>query len=48
MNVGMGDPQDAQTVAAFEKSLDGVTAPEGVSLSRVHRYTSVARGCRSA
>lgn len=27
VNVGMGDPQDAQTVAAFEKSLDGVTAP---------------------
>lgn len=47
VNVGMGDPQDAQTVAAFEKSLDGVTAPEGVSLSRVTDYTSVARGAGS-
>lgn len=47
VNVGMGDPQDAQTVAGFESGTDGCTATEGVTLSRVTDYTEVARGSGS-
>lgn len=47
VNVGMGDPQDASFVSTFEDGLGGFTASEGVSLSRVTDYTSVARGTGS-
>lgn len=46
VNVGMGDPQDAETVADFEENTDGCTA-EGMTLSRVTDYTEVARGTGS-
>ncbi|GAB2045011.1 hypothetical protein AGATL06_15080 [Agathobaculum sp. TL06] len=44
VNVGMGDPQDAETVADFEAGTDGCTATEGMTLTRVTGYTAVARG----
>lgn len=47
VNVGMGDPQDAETVAGFEDGTDGLTATSGVTLSRVTDYTEVARGTGS-
>ena len=47
VNVGMGDPQDAETVAGFESSTDGCTATTGVTLSHVTDYTEVARGTGS-
>lgn len=47
VNVGMGDPQDAETVAGFEGGTDGLTATSGVTLSRVTDYTEVARGTGS-
>ena len=46
VNVGMGDPQDAETVADFEDGTDGCTAA-GATLSRVTDYTEVARGTGS-
>ena len=39
VNVGMGDPQDAETVADFEAGTDGCTATEGMTLTRVTGYT---------
>ena len=45
--VGMGDPQNAETVADFESDMDGCTASAGVTLSRVTDYTEVARGAGS-
>lgn len=47
VNVGMGDPQEAETVAGFEDGTDGLTATSGVTLSRVTDYTEVARGTGS-
>lgn len=47
VNVGMGDAQDAQTVAGFESGMDSCTATEGIALSRVTDYTEVARGTGS-
>ena len=47
VNVGMGDPQEAETVAGFEAGTDGLTATSGVTLSRVTDYTEVARGTGS-
>ena len=44
VNVGMGDAQSAHTVADFESGLNNLTASDGVTLSRVTDYTSVARG----
>ena len=46
VNVGMGDPQDAKTVADFE-STQPCTATDGVTLSTVTDYTQVARGTGS-
>ena len=46
VNVGMGDPQDAETVADFESS-QPCTATDGVTLSTVTDYTQVARGTAS-
>lgn len=48
VNVGMGDAQSAHTVADFESGLNNLTASDGVTLSRVTDYTSVARGTRFA
>ena len=47
VNVGMGDAQSAHTVADFESGLNNLTASDGVTLSRVTDYTSVARGTGS-
>lgn len=47
VNVGMGDPQNAETVAGFEDGTGGLTATSGVTLSRVTDYTEVARGTGS-
>lgn len=47
VNVGMGDPQDAVTIANFENDLNSCTATDGVTLSRVTDYTAVARGAGS-
>ncbi len=47
VNVGMGEPQDAETVADFENSTDELTATAGMTLSRVTDYTEVARGTGS-
>lgn len=47
VNVGMGEPQDAETVADFENGTDGLTATAGMTLSRVTDYTEVARGTGS-
>ena len=47
INVGMGDAQSAHTVADFESGLNNLTASDGVTLSRVTDYTSVARGTGS-
>ena len=46
VNVGMGDPQDAKTVADFE-STQPCTATDGVTLFTVTDYTQVARGTGS-
>lgn len=46
VNVGMGDPQDAETVADFESN-QPCTVTDGVSLSTVTDYTQVARGSGS-
>lgn len=46
VNVGMGDPQDAKTVADFE-STQPCTATDGVTLPTVTDYTQVARGTGS-
>lgn len=46
VNVGMGDPQQAQTVADFEAD-QPCTATDGITLSRVTDYTAVARGTGS-
>lgn len=46
VNVGMGDPQDAKTIADFE-STQPCTATDGVTLSTVTDYTQVARGTGS-
>ena len=43
VNVGMGNAQDAQTVADFESDTDDCTATTGMTLSRVTDYTEVAR-----
>ncbi|MDO4270757.1 MAG: phosphodiester glycosidase family protein [Eubacteriales bacterium] len=43
VSVGMGDAQDAATVADFE-STQPCTATSGMTLSRVTDYTAVARG----
>lgn len=47
VNVGMGEPQDAETVADFENGTDDLTATAGMTLSRVTDYTEVARGTGS-
>lgn len=47
VNVGMGDAQSAHTVADFESGMNNLTASDGVTLSRVTDYTSVARGTGS-
>lgn len=47
VNVGMGNVQDAQTVADFESDTDDCTATTGITLSRVTDYTEVARGTGS-
>ncbi len=47
VNVGMGEPQDAETVADFENGTDELTATAGMTLSRVTDYTEVARGTGS-
>ncbi len=47
VNVGMGDAQSAYTVADFESALNNLTTSDGVTLSRVTDYTSVARGTGS-
>lgn len=47
VNVGMGDPQEAETVAGFESGTDGCAVTTGVTLSRVTDYTAVARGTGS-
>ena len=47
VSIGMGDPQNAQTVADFESGTGGCSATTGVTLSRVTSYTEVARGAGS-
>ncbi len=47
VSIGMGDPQDAQTLADFETDMDGCTAAGEFTLSRVTDFTAVARGTGS-
>lgn len=47
VTIGMGDPQDAKTIADFESDTDACSATTGVALSRVTNYQEVARGTGS-